>query len=419
MHIKKSYKLIAFGNKNHSKILRYTIASGAWLASYLATFRLSLAGITFVHIARKGNMKSALRRVAWFLRKSWMHLNIIEDENFDFTESLTISEVLEVENHLGNQKKFYGSVFYEMDYLYILAFKGHKKAKQEKPIMDIVEEFEATANKILFFVKERHLYTKSLAENEESSFVDKVEIKSTCTKKNEILFVQRAKSILATFANTIPKEDYPWYIISGTFLGLHRENTFLAHDIDVDIGINYEGLDFDDFIAQLRKLPDMSIKNITNIPQIRATREKTVYEEKIGIIKLLHTSGIQIDVFVHHIEGDNIIHGSKIHTWTNRKFGLTMRQLEGVEVYCPDDPERYLTENYGDWRTPVTEFSCSTGTPNLTVSPNFYSVAFFLRRLFWYAQRDNFGKEYQKLMFLLQEQGIIVNDRIVLPFVEV
>ena len=37
--------------------------------------------------------------------------------------------------------------------------------------------------------------------------------------------------------------------------------------------------------------------------------------------------------------------------------------------------DRYLTENYGDWRTPVTEFDCATGTPNIRFPRNLTAVA--------------------------------------------
>lgn len=54
----------------------------------------------------------------------------------------------------------------------------------------------------------------------------------------------------------------------------------------------------------------------------------------------------------------------------------------------PADVDRYLTENYGDWRTPVTQFNCTTGTLNLVITRSFRSVALFLTRLAHFAHGD-------------------------------
>ena len=71
-----------------------------------------------------------------------------------------------------------------------------------------------------------------------------------------------------------------------------------------------------------------------------------------------------------------------------RAFDLADYTLAGVPVLGPADADRYLTENYGDWRTPVTEFNCTTGTPNLVISRTFRSVALFLTRLAHFAHGD-------------------------------
>ncbi|HEX4239796.1 MAG TPA: hypothetical protein VHZ53_00180 [Steroidobacteraceae bacterium] len=61
--------------------------------------------------------------------------------------------------------------------------------------------------------------------------------------------------------------------------------------------------------------------------------------------------------------------------------------LAGVAVQGPADADRYLTENYGDWRVPVKTFSATTGTPNLRLVSNLFSPALFLKRMLYHAGR--------------------------------
>ena len=131
-------------------------------------------------------------------------------------------------------------------------------------------------------------------------------------------------------------------------------------------------------------------------------------ERAPALVKLIHENGINVDVFVHHREGDTLWHGSSIHRWENSAFDLADYTLAGVPVLGPSDADRYLTENYGDWRTPVTEFNCTTGTPNLVISRTFRSVALFLTRLAHFAHGD--PGEYAKLRETLVADGMLRDD---------
>ena len=49
--------------------------------------------------------------------------------------------------------------------------------------------------------------------------------------------VDDARTALADLAAALPVDEWRWYVISGTFLGLVREGGFLAHDYDIDVGV--------------------------------------------------------------------------------------------------------------------------------------------------------------------------------------
>ena len=199
----------------------------------------------------------------------------------------------------------------------------------------------------------------------------------------------------------------PWYVISGTFLGAVREGTFLAHDYDIDIGIHAE--DFDDAAlrAQIAAAPDLVLVN-TSTHRDLALRPDGLWTgvERPALSRLLHASGIGIDVFVHHLDGDQRWHGSAKHRWNNLEFALADYTIAGLPVRGPADADRYLTENYGDWRTPVKAFNCSTGTPNVSFPRNPSALAEHLR----IALRPNPSRDTQVAQLILWQEGYLTRS---------
>jgi hypothetical protein len=169
----------------------------------------------------------------------------------------------------------------------------------------------------------------------------------------------------------LQKIAMPWYVISGTFLGAVREGTFLAHDYDIDVGV--QASDFDDttFRAQITAAPDLTLVNTSHHLDLSQDAAGLWSDTpRPALYRLLHANGVGIDVFVHYLDGDQRWHGSAKHHWNNHNFGLADYTIAGLAVRGPADADRYLTENYGDWRTPVTRFNCSTGTPNVQFPRN-------------------------------------------------
>jgi hypothetical protein len=176
-------------------------------------------------------------------------------------------------------------------------------------------------------------------------------------------------------------------------LGLVRENGFLSHDIDIDLGVNHEDFDFQGFMGVLAKISGFVVKKIDEQIEIYRERDDSLaFRKRLCLIKLIHESGLNIDVFVHHKDGDIRWHGSSIHRWENHEYKLIPCTLEGIPVLAPDNADLYLTENYGDWKTPKYNFNCSTDTNNLVVTRNFLSIAIFLKRMaFFMASKPTEG----------------------------
>lgn len=217
---------------------------------------------------------------------------------------------------------------------------------------------------------------------------------------------QDAVFALQAIARILPLNAWPWYIISGTFLGHHREGSFLNHDYDIDLGINAEDINIKALLQLLQQQTAFTIQKIdNNIEVMRTTSGQRHLDIKVSIIKMIHSNGIPIDLFIHYTENGSCWHGSVLHRWDNTPFKLIKTTFEGITVNIPDDADRYLSENYGDWKTPVTEFDSTTGTPNLTIAKNFKSIALFLKRLEYYSAYDS--QQADKLRNTLLNKNVL------------
>ena len=217
-----------------------------------------------------------------------------------------------------------------------------------------------------------------------------------------------AKAALQSLA-VIPD---PWFILSGTFLGAVREGTFLAHDYDVDIGIMAEDFDEADFLATLQGAPDLEYVNQSPALTLAWQDGRWACTPTPALYRVLHVSGIGIDVFIHHRDGDLRWHGSARHRWDNSEFAVADCTIAGLPVRGPADADKYLTENYGGWRVPVTEFNCSTGTPNVSFPYNPSAVAEMLRT----ALTMPGAASAETARLVLVKEGYVQGDRFTLPW---
>lgn len=135
------------------------------------------------------------------------------------------------------------------------------------------------------------------------------------------------------------------FLVSGTLLGLVRDGGLLAHDYDIDLGL----------------LPGDGDPG-----EIARALTVAGFDVEIGEDKVVcrSESGAVVDIFLHYERDGLLWHGTDIHEWWNTPFELEPAELEGIAIWIPDDAERYLTENYGDWSRPVAFYNFSFDTPN-------------------------------------------------------
>src|SRR5690554_6688263 len=391
MQFNKSYRLLRYLNRGHSSLTCHVLGGLAWFGAWVFTQSITLAGLMRREFVRD-DFRLAFRRAAWFARHIFPKLDFFEDPFFDFTMETNAGQRRELERFVNRYRKKLSRSAYLSDMLYIRAANIHgqlEEASQGLYPHDAVIEFYDNADEVL----------AALASPPPADEQSGKERKDDFSKTDAV-------TALKDLAETLPLERWPWYVVSGTFLGLHRDGGFLAHDYDIDVGIHGEQISVDDLVELLAASPRFVTKKVDLHIEITQDDEGLLHLVKVpALVKLIHENGLNLDVFIHYTENGRCWHGSIIHRWENSPFELEKRELEGVPVYAPKDADRYLTENYGDWRTPVKEFDCTTGTPNLVVSRNFLSVALFLKRLAVFSEFD--GKQAGKLRGTLINSGVL------------
>lgn len=396
LEIAKSYRLINFLNQGHSSAIRWALSIVAWLGCLVCSGRPGLA-VVLSREFRHGDLKAACRRAGWIARVSWMKTSIVSDPFYIFSEHLTLADLHQYEAYLRARKQALPKDRYDSCYLMILGQKIHLLILQSAQddsgagedgteIQGLIQEFKAIKARLV----------------EEASFPTQKTSRVRAKTRAGDFCRDDAICALRDFADFMPISSFPWYVVSGTLLGLYRDQGFMAHDYDIDLGINYEQIDFRALIALLKKQKAFAVNKVDYHIEVVDTGKGLVLNRLPALIKLVHHNGINVDVFIHHLDGDQRWHGSSIHRWNNTEFALVPDILEGVEVLRPEDAERYLTENYGDWRTPVTDFNCSTDTPNLTITNNFLSHALFVMRMLYHAAD---GVAYNKKVRRQLRQG--------------
>jgi hypothetical protein len=193
----------------------------------------------------------------------------------------------------------------------------------------------------------------------------------------------RARTALLDLARVLAENEIPMFLVSGTLLGCIRDGDLLAHDKDIDVGI-WEDIPRDQLMKALRSCGLFYV----------------LYSRAHEIVRIKHVNGIAIDVFYHYRGVDGVRHGGVKVSWHNTPFSLTERNFLGEKFLIPEDYDRYLTENYGDWKTPKIDFDSSYDTPNLKVISQDELAIYTYNRLYAKLSHGNESDAETYLKFL-------------------
>jgi len=383
----KNFRLLKFMNAAHNPLVRGTFAIVAWAGVIVTTGRLVLASEIARRFFIEDNFKLALRRCAWYARRSWINLHVSKDEMFDFTEGLDVSELRAIDQFIDGRKYKTPTLLYGADKTYVAA-----------RLLSLTE----TENAYVLQASMLRKCVDRLLMDAAAKIEERLErAKPRPPSRRPDFPITNAHTALSDFAALFPIVNYPWFLISGTFLGLVREGNFLAHDYDIDLGILSGHIDFDAVADTLDNSPNFTLRRFDMHHFSTRNGDRTPV-----LLKVTHYLGVHIDLFIHYREGDIIWHGSSLHRWNNSAFNLSEYDFHGLKVLGPEDEETYLTENYGAWRVPVVDFNCTTDTPNMSIVEHPVSVAIFLRKMLL---DTRLGTERSiQLCQMLEDEGYIV-----------
>lgn len=371
------YQKYRFLGKSRGPVLRRLFSSVAWFLAFALSGSRRLSAATARHF-NADDFTLGVRRIAWLARRGRLTRFLKNgDQAFDISADLKADDLRDVEAFLDRHQAKHPDRINHSDRLFLAAGRCALSKTNRR-------DFIAAANKLLAHVPEIET-------------VELVEIRF----EQAMIPKEDAELALRDFDRML--RGVPWFVISGTFLGIVREGGFLSHDYDIDVGVN-GSVPLSDLLDCIAAQECFALRKVDIQPAYGP-----LLAARPMLLKLIHCTGVPIDIFYHYrTEDDRVVHGSSLHHWFNSPFALSDYTLSGISVRGPDEADRYLTENYGDWRTPVTDFNCSTDTPNLAIVRHPISISMFLRRLAHFAELGH--PNLPRLKAELLQEGIIVQD---------
>lgn len=163
-----------------------------------------------------------------------------------------------------------------------------------------------------------------------------------------------AKQALFDSIDALSAVDATPFIADGTLLGAVRERRFLAHDLDIDLGLPVEQLALGPSGAMERA--GFFVSRVHGAPDR-------------GYQLTFRRDDIKVDLFCYYADALGMYHAA----WQKKtpiryrypQFTLAPYLFLGRRVLAPANPRRFLEIKYGpDWRTPVVKWDWAWGPKN-------------------------------------------------------
>lgn len=145
------------------------------------------------------------------------------------------------------------------------------------------------------------------------------------------------------------------FLVDGTLLGAVREQNFIVHDRDIDLGVFME---------------EMNAEMVTQAMTAAGFRlRKTYGRHDCGLELSFVSRAIKVDVFGYYLDAHGRYHaawqaGEPIR-YRYPAFALLPIAFRGHAFAAPEHPERFLEVKYGAaWRVPVTIWDWAWGPHN-------------------------------------------------------
>jgi fukutin len=161
---------------------------------------------------------------------------------------------------------------------------------------------------------------------------------------NKIIALENLKDI----SQSLKKFNCKHWLTDGTLLGYYRENNFIDHDHDTDIGVDWESFN-------KNALTDILAKGFV-IGSVLG------YVNDVGLEITLKRKNVRTDLFFFYKDKNNYFHSAYknntridyIYEW----FDVKETVFLGESFYIPDDPLKFIETKYGkNWMIPNKKWS--------------------------------------------------------------
>jgi hypothetical protein len=195
-----------------------------------------------------------------------------------------------------------------------------------------------------------------LSENDISELKDGRDDRADVTGDNRDFDPEAAADTLRFVNAALRKKGLRPFLMSGTLLGYLRDGRIMPHDKDVDIGIIGWEHQYD--VAQA--LADTGRFRI-DFFELKGNRTFLFAPKDVH-------NQIAIDIFFYHDKGDHFLHGINfnigyLQNFRFSKFNLKEIEFLGEKFWIPDNSAQNLSENYGDWQTPLPGYVVTVESP--------------------------------------------------------
>ncbi len=192
---------------------------------------------------------------------------------------------------------------------------------------------------------------------------------------------KNSMQVISDVKQVFDEADIPFFLCAGTVLGIVREGKPMEHDSDIDVGVWEDDWDPDKFAEVFSLHPQFKL----DVPHPRNPK-----------LSILHRSGISLDLFRFYEEDGHCWHNGVFVRWRNTPFSLRTIEVDGLKLKIPDPADKYLRENYGDWRTPVPGFDAFLSSNTEVIWPEYLDYH-LVRQAFKYVCDGNLDRARENL----------------------
>jgi len=183
--------------------------------------------------------------------------------------------------------------------------------------------------------------------------------------------LKKANILLFDIVILFDKYNIVYHLEGGTLLGIVRDNKLLPWDHDIDISIPSSEIKK---IIKIKKILEKKYKirlhyfdknrHIFKSKGLRLIKVKNKFTSLLKNISpfLFRKYDIVLDIFVKYSDNKDVYWEASNKTMrVSLKYYNSYEEIEynNYLYKVPNNYKEYLQEKYGDWKTPIKEWSCS------------------------------------------------------------